>query len=186
MSLPPDDLFAFLGATVERLDQVGIPYMITGSLALAVYATPRMTRDIDLVIEASATQVDALIAVIESDCYVSRDAAQEAVRTGGMFNAVELSSTFKVDFILRRDEPYEREKFSRRRAILLDGRPVLIIAPEDLILSKLVWGRDSGSARQLDDVRSLQAITPELDRPYLERWGASLGVLPTLRELRLA
>jgi hypothetical protein len=30
----------------SRLEKAGIHYMMTGSMALAVYSTPRMTRDI--------------------------------------------------------------------------------------------------------------------------------------------
>ena len=32
-----------------RLDRAGIPYMLSGSMAMHFYAAPRMTRDIDLV-----------------------------------------------------------------------------------------------------------------------------------------
>jgi len=35
----------------ERLERAGIQYMLTGSIALSYYAQPRMTRDIDLVVE---------------------------------------------------------------------------------------------------------------------------------------
>ena len=35
----------------KTLDESNIPYMLTGSFAANFYATPRMTRDIDLVIE---------------------------------------------------------------------------------------------------------------------------------------
>ncbi len=37
----------------ERLEAAGIPYMVIGSFAANYYAVPRMTRDIDLVVELS-------------------------------------------------------------------------------------------------------------------------------------
>ena len=40
-----------LHAVVARLEGAGIPYMLTGSLASTFYAKPRMTRDIDMVVE---------------------------------------------------------------------------------------------------------------------------------------
>ena len=40
----------FVKQIASRLDSAGIAYMLTGSMALAIYAVPRMTRDIDLVI----------------------------------------------------------------------------------------------------------------------------------------
>ena len=35
----------------QRFEQVGIPYMLTGSMAMNYYAQPRMTRDIDMVVQ---------------------------------------------------------------------------------------------------------------------------------------
>ena len=37
-----------------RLEGAGMAYMLTGSMAMNYYATPRMTRDIDLVVALSA------------------------------------------------------------------------------------------------------------------------------------
>lgn len=36
---------------LARLDRLGIEHYITGSWALGVYAEPRMTRDIDIVLD---------------------------------------------------------------------------------------------------------------------------------------
>ena len=40
-----------LKSVAARLGEAGIPYMVTGSMAANFYAVPRMTRDIDLVVE---------------------------------------------------------------------------------------------------------------------------------------
>ena len=39
-----------LKLVTARLEAAGIPYMVTGSMVANFYTTPRMTRDIDLVI----------------------------------------------------------------------------------------------------------------------------------------
>ena len=54
------DLLEILLLVTSRLERRGIPYMVTGSLALSLYAQPRFTRDIDLVVELHAKDVDAL------------------------------------------------------------------------------------------------------------------------------
>lgn len=54
---------------VARLDRAGVRYMLTGSIALSYYAEPRMTRDIDLVVELEAR--DAKL----GETYVLRTAA---------------------------------------------------------------------------------------------------------------
>ena len=43
--------FDIIKEVVKRLDEAGILYMITGSIAANFYSIPRMTRDIDIVIE---------------------------------------------------------------------------------------------------------------------------------------
>ena len=40
-----------LKLVTQRLEEAGIPYMLTGSMALNFCAVPRMTRDIDVVVE---------------------------------------------------------------------------------------------------------------------------------------
>ena len=47
-----------LRIVAERLRGAGIGYMVTGSVAMNHYAVPRMTRDIDLVVELSVADVD--------------------------------------------------------------------------------------------------------------------------------
>jgi hypothetical protein len=44
----------FIKEIAAWLDSSGIRYMLTGSMALALYSRPRMTRDIDLVIECGS------------------------------------------------------------------------------------------------------------------------------------
>ena len=48
-----DEQLEFLKLIASRLDGAGTSYMLTGSIALAVCATPRMTRDVDVVVECS-------------------------------------------------------------------------------------------------------------------------------------
>ena len=47
------DELEILKSVTAKLDSARIPYMVTGSMAVNYYATPRMTRDIDLVVELS-------------------------------------------------------------------------------------------------------------------------------------
>ena len=56
-----DEQLEFLKLIASRLDSVGILYMMTGSMAMAIYSIPRMTRDIDLVVEVEHVDVDTLL-----------------------------------------------------------------------------------------------------------------------------
>jgi hypothetical protein len=59
-----------------------------------------------------------------------------------------------VDFVVRKDSPYRRREFARRKSASLESQEVYFVAAEDLILSKLAWAKDSRSEMQLNDVRN--------------------------------
>ena len=89
----------------------------------------------------------------------------------------------KVDVIVRKDTEYRRTEFARRRRAVVEGDVFFIVAPEDLIISKLDWARDSRSEIQLADVRNMLAADPGLDREYLVRWVNRLGLDSLYREV---
>ena len=48
-----------------------------------------------------------------------------------------------LDADLARSTAYHRQEFSRRKRVAVDHRRLYLVAPEDLILSKLEWAKDS-------------------------------------------
>lgn len=166
----------------RRLDSSGVAYMITGSTAANFYAVPRMTRDIDIVVELLERHVETFIDAFKSDHYLEPSSVRDAVKTKGMFNLIHDRYIVKIDFVVRKESPYRRREFTRRRKISLDGQALYLVAPEDLILSKLVWAKDTKSELQLRDVRSLLQSVRRLDRRYLARWAKQLGVDSLYRE----
>ena len=68
----------------------------------------------------------------------------------------------------------------------MEGTTVCVVAPEDLILSKLWWSRRSPSEVQDRDVRLLLGTVEGLDWCYVDRWAEELGVAEALRRLREA
>ncbi len=179
-----DELFEFLVLIAERLDRANIPYMLSGSVALSTYAQPRMTRDVDFVIEIDETQVDKFVHLFEADCYIDRESVLEAARTRGMFNIIHEAWIIKADFVVRKDEPYRKTEFDRRRTVSIGGKAFSIVTAEDLLLSKLLWAETSRSDLQLRDVRNLILSEKDLDWPYIERWAEKLGVVDLLSEVR--
>ena len=103
-----------------RLEGAGIAYMLTGSMAMNYYAQPRMTRDIDVVVELAAQDLDAVVAAFALDYHVSEDAIRDAIRDKGMFNLIHEDSVIKVDCIVRKDGPYRRAEFDRRARIEIE------------------------------------------------------------------
>lgn len=178
-----DEQTAFLLLVTERLDALGVVYMLSGSVALNVYAEPRMTRDIDIVVDMIRAHVDPFVAAFDEDCYVDREMVRDAVARRDMFNIIHEEWVMKADFIVRKSTPYRIRELQRRRVIRIEDREVAVVSPEDLLLSKLVWGR-SGSELQRRDVDKLVRHVPSLDWAYVERWAPELRVDAVVRELR--
>jgi hypothetical protein len=170
-----------LGVVSDRLSAQSLSFMLTGSFALAYYATPRMTRDLDIVVALGEHDVGRLASAFSPDFYVDADAALNAVRQERMFNLMHLQSGIKVDFIIRKASEYRQLEFARRQAVAIAGIRTWIVSREDLILSKLVWSADSRSELQLRDVRLLLAGHVDVD--YIRLWAPRLGVATLLDEL---
>jgi len=148
--------------------------MLTGSIALSYYAEPRMTRDIDLVVELDARDAKEVAALFAPEYYVSEEDVARALAARGMFNVLHLEKLVKLDLIVRKDEAFRRHEMERRARVRLPAFEAWIVSKEDLILSKLVWAKPSMSGFQLRDVRALLATGADL--PYLRDWAARLGV----------
>ena len=177
-----DEQLEFVKQIAKRLDGAGLPYMMTGSMAMAVYAVPRMTRDIDIVVEFQPKDAGKLAGLFERDCFVDVDAVRQAAVEQGMFNIIHKEWFIKVDFITRKDEPYRKTEFERRRTIDVESIPVSVVAPEDLILSKLYWAKDSKSELQQRDVQQIIQISRDLDWQYLNKWAADLEITELLEK----
>jgi hypothetical protein len=178
------DQLAVLKQVTARLDAAGIPYMLTGSIAAGVYGQPRMTRDIDLVAVLYPAHAQRLPDVLGVEFLIDVDTAHDAIATRRIFSVIHRDALQKVDIIVRDESDYEIEKFERRRQVEVDGQSIWMIAPEDLVLSKLVWAKDSRSDMQLRDIRSVIALQPGLDWPYIEQWARRLTVARLLAEVR--
>lgn len=174
----------FIKEIAARLDSSGIRYMLTGSMAFALYSRPRMTRDIDLVIECGSPDFETIVRLFEADCYVDAQEVRDAIASRTMFNIIHNEWIIKADFIVKKDDKYRRLEFDRRRQFNIEGVSVWVVSPEDLILSKLHWARETGSELQLEDARVMVRTVKDLDWIYLEQWAENLGVQELLSEMK--
>src|SRR5207249_11464905 len=157
----------------RRFEQAGVPYMLTGSMAMNYYAQPRMTRDIDVVIAIGAADVGRVVALFRPDYYVNEENIRESLAQESIFNLIHQESVIKVDCIIRKTIEFRRVEFERRQMISILDFTTFIVSKEDLVISKLSWAKDSHSELQLGDVRNLLATG--YDAAYLRRWTRELG-----------
>ena len=172
--------FDILRDVTQRFDRAGIQYMLTGSFALNYYAKPRMTRDIDIVVALTPKDADSVVALFEGDYYVPRNAVVRAIANQTLFNIIHSDSIFKVDCIVRKNTEYRRLEFERRQKVQVDDTEIWIVSKEDLIISKLIWAKDSHSEFQLRDVKNL--LKSGYDAAYLETWTKRLELAELLKE----
>ena len=170
------DELEVLKDVARRLDGAGIAYMLSGSVAMNFYAQPRMTRDIDVLLLLDEGHVRRFVDVFKDDYYVEESTVSEEVKRRGMFNLIHNDSIIKVDFMLQQDGDYDRVAFERKRTIDLEGTPICMISPEDLVVRKLFWAKDSLSEMQLGDVRNIMESVQDLDLNYIKRWVGELGL----------
>lgn len=164
------------------LDELSIPYMLMGGLAVRFWAIPRPTYDVDLTILADDSQVSRLVSRLEHDGYsippeVAKGwrAALSGMRKITVRKFLDRDS-WRIDLFLVTTE-YQAEAFRRRRIAKLLGRDVWTITAEDLILHKLIAGRE----RDLVDVSEILQLTEAVDLPYLRQWASRLGLAPSLK-----
>lgn len=159
-----------------RLDSADIPYMLTGSLAANFYAIPRMTRDIDIVVEILESDAAKLFHIFQADFYIDLKSISDAIKHQSMFNIIHFESVYKIDFMICKTSVYRRLEFKRRRQIALHDTKIWVVTPEDLIISKLFWAKDSLSDFQIRDIRNLFTSAKSLDREYIDKWVQTLGL----------
>ena len=152
------DIIAELREITRQLDQEGIDYALCGGLAMAVYALPRATLDIDLLIQVG-----------------SLDLAQQALKPLGFWVGTELMSfhggKIRISRLCKVDEQTHEElvldllltteaiadAWRGRQEVEWEGKKLKVVSPDGLILLKSF--RRSGTDE--DDIAYLRSIIDE-------------------------
>ncbi|MGC9468257.1 MAG: hypothetical protein ACP5HS_06685 [Anaerolineae bacterium] len=175
-------------AVVEVLEQLGVNYLVGGSLASTVYGHVRTTLDSDLIADLRPEHVPPLIEALQPAFYVDEAMIREALAGRGSFNLIHLDTMFKVDIFVVKQRAFDREEMRRRVRHVVVAEPeraIYVATAEDTILAKLEWYHrgECVSERQWRDVIGVIKVQGErLDTTYLRHWAASLGIAELLEQ----
>jgi hypothetical protein len=174
--MEPGDL---LRHACELLDRLQLTYLVTGSTATIAYGEPRLTNDIDIVVDLPLDRVaDFCAGFPDDEFYINPTAVANAVRSRHQFNVLHPASGLKIDFIILTDSEFDRSRRGRGRMLaVLPDRTVSFASPEDVIVKKMLYYREGGSEKHLRDIAGVLRTQGEaLDRGYLQTWVDRLGL----------
>jgi hypothetical protein len=179
---------AVLEKLIKILDCLGIAYVIGGSMASSVYGTARFTQDADISVEPFGLISNSFFDALKNDFYISKDAMNQALQNRTSFNIIDLASAFKIDIFIRKDNDFHKQIFSHHRKLQFGNinKEKSFVAPEDVILLKLEWYKQSGcvSDRQWSDVLGVIGVQKDsLDYKYLKTWAEKLNLTELLEKV---
>ncbi len=181
------ELKAFFAYVIDVLERLGIPYMVVGGFAAIMYGEPRLTIDVDIVVDMKPEHIGPSLAAFPiPDYYVSEDAIRDSLQRRYPFNVIEPATGAKADLVPMPDDAFTQAAFRRRRRLTYDeaGHSAVFITAEDIVLAKLAAFRETGSDKHLRDARSiLMTQWEELDQEALRSGAQESGTLGLLEQL---
>jgi hypothetical protein len=179
--LEPSEL---LKRVVIVLENKQLRYFVTDSIASMYYGEPRMTLDVDVVVDLPLTRVKEFCSAFAKDeYYVSEDAARDAVRRFSQFNILHGESGLKVDVIIPDAGEFNASRLRRaRRVHPFPGLEASFSSAEDVILKKLDYYREGQSEKHVRDIASMLKVSGDkLDFGYIEQWVQRLDLMSEWR-----
>lgn len=180
------ELSELLHHLTSELDRLNIPYLITGSMATIAYGEPRLTNDIDVVVDLRLEQVEDFCRAFPApEFYCSPAAVRSAVLRRFQFNVLHPSSGLRIDVMIPEPSEFNRSRLSRAARLRTTADTTAWFAsPEDAILKKLEYYRLGGSDKHLRDIAGVLKIRRDrLDYAYLAQWAQKLGVSDLWQQL---
>lgn len=178
-----------LAVELARLfDELGVRYVVGGSVASSLVGEPRSTVDIDIALRLDEEQLELFIDRVRPNFYVPATDATRAVRERDSFNIIHHHAALKVDLFVLGDETLDSNQIDRRTVVEVPTDPpatLWITSPEDQVLRKLDWYRRGGgvSDRQWRDIVAILRINQgHLDNEYLSSTAREVGLSQLLTE----
>ncbi len=158
----------------RKLNELGLRYMVSGSVAAIYYGEPRMTNDVDIIVflkREDAVRIEQAFPADEFYCPPQEVIQIELSRPQrGHFNLIHHDTGFKADIYLTGHDKLHEWGLAHARTADLEGDYVIFAPPEYVIIRKLQFYREGDAAKHLRDIsRMLSSLGDEWDhQPLIE------------------
>lgn len=162
----------FFSVILHPLNGSGLAYMVTGAAAVIVYGEPRMTHDLDLVLNLQKSDIPKFLTLFPEDQFYVPPAEVLHVETGrkhrGHFNLIHHDTGLRADIYLMGDDPLHHWAMKYRKKMIFDDSVIWLAPIEYVIIRKLEYYREGQSAKHLEDIRNMiQVSGSDVDRDRL-------------------
>jgi hypothetical protein len=172
-----------LSGVVRRLEALGLPYALGGSIASGVWGQPRYTNDIDVSVALQPEDIERFVAAFQDEFLVSVAEFTDALRSPEEYRSGQLlhmEEVFKVDVFVPLPSAFAQSCLARARPIeVVTGLCGRCLSAEDTIIHKLRWYElgNRVSDRQWNDIVQVIEVQAErLDREYILSWAREFGL----------
>ena len=150
---------------VGNFNRLGIRYMVTGAVASIVYGEPRLTNDIDVVIDLTPRTVEPFLSLFPIEqfyCPPSEVILVEIARSQrGHFNLIHHETGFKADIYTSGRDKLNHWGLDNRKLFKIEGDDLWLAPVEYVILRKLEYYREGQSEKHLRDIAGILSISPD-------------------------
>lgn len=154
-----------VAALAKALDGARIPHAFGGAIALAYYATPRGTHDVDINVFLPAEAFERVLAALQPLGVEPPDARMRR-RLEREEQMQLVWDRTPLDLFFSYTELHDA-CMQRRRRVPFGPEQIAILSPEDLAIFKVLFARD----KDWRDLREMQlAQAPGLDVAYATGW----------------
>ena len=158
-------------AVIDALEELGIAYMLVGSLATNAYGIPRSTKDADFVVELGTTAVTEIASRLKPKFTLDPQMSFEMVTATAKYVLQYHETPFMIELFLLSSDPHDRARFERRRQVVHLGRTIVVPAVEDVVITKLRWLQSQRRAKDRDDLENVIGVQrANIDWSYVHRW----------------
>ena len=165
---PVDAFRSTLGKIMDILHRHNIRFHLTGGITSVAYGEPRMTQDVDMVIDNHAVvqQLESFLESLHSSDFVyDEETIRSAVSGSRMFQLLDSVEVMKLDMYPRELIPGELERSVQIE--IFEGIAVPMASLPDTALAKLIYARP----KDIEDLQRLFTVQAgRLDLEYLRRW----------------